>query len=200
MARDPAARVAKDDDPLNGVTWIKGDATQASFTPPGRRTAGMREVLSLSDLPIDEIEQSDVILIEAPMYNYGMPAALKAWFDQVARIGRTFSFDLARGDYPIEPVLSGKMLLILSSRGEFGFEAGGLRAHLNCLDPAIATRCAHYLGVADGAILTVTVEYQEFKDHRHDESRRLSFDAADALACTTAARMGHRRPAAELTV
>jgi FMN-dependent NADH-azoreductase len=69
MARDPAARVAKDDDPLNGVTWIKGDATQASFTPPGRRTAGMREVLSLSDLLIDEIEQSDVILIEAPMYN-----------------------------------------------------------------------------------------------------------------------------------
>jgi len=51
---------------------------------------------------------SDVIIIATPMYNYGMPAALKAWFDQVIRVNETLSLDLVRGDWPLKPVLSGK--------------------------------------------------------------------------------------------
>ncbi len=49
------------------------------------------------------------------MYNYGMPAALKAWFDQIIRINKTFTFDLARGDFPLEPIMSGKTLVLLTS-------------------------------------------------------------------------------------
>jgi FMN-dependent NADH-azoreductase len=98
-----------------------------------------------------------------------MPTALKGWIDHIARIGRTFSFDLARGDTPIEPILSGKRLVVLSSRGEFGFAPGGVRAHLNALDPALAA-CAHYFGVAQADIETVAIEYQEFKDARHEAS------------------------------
>ena len=37
------------------------------------------------------------------MYNYGMPAQLKAWFDQIIRINKIFDFDLARGDFPLQP-------------------------------------------------------------------------------------------------
>ena len=54
-----------------------------------------------------------------------MPAALKAWFDQVVRIDKTFTFDLTRGDAPLEPILVGKTLILLTSWGEFGFAAGG---------------------------------------------------------------------------
>lgn len=42
------------------------------------------------------------------MYNYGMPSPLTAWFDKVIRIGKTFTFDLARGDAPLAPIMSGK--------------------------------------------------------------------------------------------
>jgi FMN-dependent NADH-azoreductase len=63
----------------------------------------------------------------------------------------------------------------LSSRGEFGFELGGIRADRNALDPAIAA-CAHYLGADSDAIETAVIEYQEFKDDRH----RLSLEAARA--------------------
>lgn len=141
----------------------------AAFTAPEEREPWMTDALAESDRLIDEVIAADIIVIGAPMYNYGMPAALKAWFDLVARIGRTFSFDLGRGDFPIEPMLSGKRLVVLSSRGEFGFAGGGVRAQKNALDPAIAA-CAHYLGVNGDAIATVAIEYQEFKDDRHHAS------------------------------
>ena len=102
-----------------------------------------------------------------PMYNYGMPAQLKSWFDKIIRIGKTFSFDLARGDFPLEPTLGGKTLVVLSSRGEFGFGPGGVRADMNQLDPHIRT-CSHYLGVE--SIHTIAIDYQEFGDARHKRS------------------------------
>ncbi len=101
------------------------------------------------------------------MYNYGMPSALKAWFDQIIRINKTFTFDLARGDEPLEPTLSGKHLVTLSSRGEFGFEPGGAREHRNHLDPHIRT-CSKFLGVVEDHL--IAIEYQEFGDERHKQS------------------------------
>lgn len=153
----------------------------ASFTPPEVREDWMIRRLALSDQLINEVEIADIIVLGAPMYNYGMPAALKGWIDHIARIGRTFSFDLARGDYPIEPILNGRHLIVLSSRGEFGFEPGGPRAHMNVLDPAIAA-CAHYFGVDGANIHTVAIEYQEFKDARHDRSVIAAKEATRELA------------------
>lgn len=166
------------DDPPPHVTenWIA-----AAFTIPEKRTDEMRKVLGWSDAAISELEAADIIVLGVPMYNYGMPSALKAWFDHVIRIGRTFTFDLARGDWPLEPIMSGKRLVVLSSRGEFGFEPGGLREHSNHLDPHIAT-CAHYIGVARDAIETISIEYQEFGDERHRQSRSDAEAKVTALA------------------
>jgi FMN-dependent NADH-azoreductase len=107
------------------------------------------------------------------MHNYGMPAALKSWFDKVIRIDKTFSFDLARGDFPLEPIMRGKTLVVLSSRGEFGFGPGGVRETMNHLETHIFT-CAHYLGVQESHL--IAVDYQEFNDERYRRS------LADALA------------------
>ncbi len=167
--------VAADPIPVVDRGWIA-----AAFTKPEDRTPEMHAALVQSDTLIDEVIAADILVMGAPMYNYGVPAALKAWIDKVARIGRTFSFDLSRGDVPIEPMLGGKRLVILSSRGEFGFEPGGMREHMNALDPAIKA-CAHYWGVAQEAIDTVTIEYQEFKDARHDRSVAEAKDAVDVL-------------------
>jgi FMN-dependent NADH-azoreductase len=163
-------------DPPEFVTepWIA-----SAFTAPERRTLEQRRLLEPSDRLIDELERADVIVLGTPMYNYGMPAALKAWFDQVIRIGRTFSFDLARGDWPLQPILAGKTLVVLSSRGEFDFAPGGIRAHMNHLDPHIAT-CAHYLGVRERHL--VSIEYQEFGGERHERSVAAAFQAVVELA------------------
>lgn len=180
-AANPSAKVITRDVGHDPVPAIDHRFIHAAFTPMEMREGWMTERLALSDTLIDEVEAADIIVLGAPMYNYGMPAALKGWIDHIARIGRTFSFDLARGDVPIEPILKGKHLIVLSSRGEFGFEPGGARAHMNALDPAIAA-CAHYFGVSAADIQTVAIEYQEFKDARHEASVIAAENATRALA------------------
>jgi FMN-dependent NADH-azoreductase len=184
LGHRPHDRVIRRDltaDPPPHVTeaWIA-----AAFTPEGSRDAAMRATLAWSEMAIAELEAADLIVLGTPMYNYGMPSALKAWFDQVIRVGRTFSFDLRRGDWPIAPILAGKQLVVLSARGEFGFMPGGPRERLNQLDPHIAT-CAPFLGVAGDAIHTIAVEYQEFGDERHARS----LAKAEAKVCSLAAAL-----------
>jgi len=184
LGHSPGDRVIRRDlaetpPPHVSEAWIA-----ASFTAPEQRDAAMREALTWSDAALAELEAADLIVLGTPMYNYGMPSALKAWFDQVIRIGRAFSFDLARGDYPIEPMLGGKHLVVLSGRGEFGFAPGGIRESLNQLDPHLAT-CARYIGVAPEAIHTIAIEYQEFGGERHARS----IAAAEANAIALAAEL-----------
>lgn len=181
LAREPQTRVIRRDLAETPPPFVTEGWLAAAFAAPEARDETMRAALAWSDAAIAEVEAADVIALGAPMYNYGMPAALKAWFDQVIRVGKTFSFDPARGDWPIEPIFSGKRLVVLSSRGEFGFAAGGARAHLNHLDPHLAT-AAPYLGVARDAISTVAIEHQEFGDARHARSRTEAEEAAIALA------------------
>lgn len=186
LAARPDDQVIRRDLAIDPPPHVTEEWIAAAFTPPEQRDMAMRDRLSWSDAAIDELSAADILVLGTPMYNYGMPSALKAWFDQVVRVGRTFSFDLSRGDWPLEPVLSGKRLVVLSARGEFGFAAEGLRDGWNHLDPHIAT-CARYLGVAQHAIETVAVEYQEFGDERHARSRDLATTQVKELAVSLAA-------------
>lgn len=68
-------------------TWIT-----TRLIPEAELTAADRDVLALSDELIAEIKEADVILIGLPMYNFGMPSALKAWIDLVARPKVTFGY------------------------------------------------------------------------------------------------------------
>lgn len=117
------------------------------------------------------------------MYNYGMPAQLKAWFDQIIRINKTFDFDLARGDRPLAPIFSGKSLLIITSSGEFGFEKGGINEASSHLVPHLRT-LSKYLGATD--IYEITSEYQEFADQRHERSLQMAEVKANELASVLA--------------
>lgn len=83
ISRDLAA------DPLPQVDegWIK-----ARLVPEDDRTMAEREILALSDRLIREIDAADIIVIGMPIYNFGMPAALKAWIDLIARPKVTFAY------------------------------------------------------------------------------------------------------------
>ena len=56
------------------------------------QTEAHKKMFKLSDKLVNEIKECDIIIISAPIYNYGPPATLKAWSDLVARIGETFRF------------------------------------------------------------------------------------------------------------
>lgn len=177
LYREPNTVVTRRDVGAEPPPAVSEDWIAAAFAGEDR-TSEQRHQLALSDELIDEVEAADLILIGAPMYNYGMPAALKAWFDQIVRIDRTFSFDLGRGDRPLEPVLSGKRVVVLASWGEFGFEPGGQNEAHNHLVPHLRT-CSRYLGAESFECLAI--EYQEFGDDRHDASKRKAFHAIPAL-------------------
>jgi FMN-dependent NADH-azoreductase len=80
---------------------------------PVSLTPAQRETLAISDTLVEELLAADTIVIGAPMHNFTISAPLKAWIDQVVRVGRTV---LWRPNGP-EGVLKGKKVAVLTSRG-----------------------------------------------------------------------------------
>lgn len=176
---DPNVEIIERNVGQNPPDYISIDWVAAAFAQDDARTDEQNALLSLSDKLIDELDRADVVLMSVPMYNYGMPANLKSWFDHVVRINKTFTFDLARGDVPIEPIMSKKTLVLLVSAGEFGFEAGGFNESKNHLGPHIKT-ASKYLGVEE--MYEIWSEYQEFGDERFEKSNSDAHKNAKELA------------------
>jgi len=81
-----------DRDLTTGVDFISEAWIGANFTPENERSAVQDEVLSFSNELVDEVFAAQHIVIGAPMYNFAIPAMLKAWFDQIARAKLTFEY------------------------------------------------------------------------------------------------------------
>ncbi len=176
LARRPNDEHILRDVGANPPSIITEDWIAAAFAK--ERSQKEADLLALSNDLIAEVAVANIIVMATPMYNYGMPAALKAWFDQVVRVDKTFTFDLARGDAPLEPVFSGKTLVLLTSWGEFGFGPGEVNEGRDSLTPHIRT-ASRYLGVE--TVHHVGVEYQEFGDHRFEASRNAAHAALEPL-------------------
>ena len=103
----------KSRDLTDGVPFINEAWIEANFTDISERTAEQRSVLSYSDALVSELKSADVIVIGLPIYNFGVPAAFKAWLDQVARAKLTFRY----GDNGPEGLLENKKAYVVLSSG-----------------------------------------------------------------------------------
>lgn len=158
---------------------ITSDWITAAFCPADRRDASQRIVLEESDRLTAELIAADIIVIGAPMYNFGLPAQLKAWIDNVVRVGVTFGFDRARSGAPYWPMLpSGKRLVILSARGDHGYDPGGPLAAMNLVEAGLKVPLA-YIGIRE--TYGVAIEYDEFADDRLLASIARAEAGVDAL-------------------
>ncbi|MBI3896848.1 MAG: FMN-dependent NADH-azoreductase [Gammaproteobacteria bacterium] len=97
---------------------LTAERFQAFLAKPGERTAVQQAVIDESDVLIDELKRADVIVLGLPMYNFGVPSVLKAYFDHVARAGVTFRYTETG---PVG-LLTGKKVYVFSTRG--GLYAG----------------------------------------------------------------------------
>ena len=86
---------------------------QAFTTAPEARTPEQQGVVAYSDGLIAELQRADVIVLGLPMYNFGVPSGLKAYFDHIARAGITFRYT-ATGSVGL---LTGKRVLVFAARG-----------------------------------------------------------------------------------
>lgn len=158
---------------LVNETWIA-----AAFAEPASRSGIMNDALRLSETLIEEIITADVILIGTPMYNFGMPATLKAWFDQVIRVGRTFAFE-PESENPYRPLLASKPVIIATAVGDGTLLPGGALEHLNFLEPHLATMLG-FIGLTD--VSFVRVGDEEFQDDRVKRSIGAAETSLDELA------------------
>lgn len=153
-------RVTYRDIGQNPPSFISHDWIASSFTPEDRREAWMKKTLAESDRLVDELIAADVLIIGTPFYNFGMPAALKAWIDQIIRPGRTIALDETKLPDPYVPLLADRPrhAVILTARGGIGFGPGGEMAHMNHLEPNLVT-ALNFIGIT--RIHQIAIEGQE---------------------------------------
>lgn len=75
-----------------GLPFVDGEWVAATYTPAEQRSGAQRDKLALSDELVSELAAADVLVIGAPMYNFSVPAVLKAWIDMIARVQLTFRY------------------------------------------------------------------------------------------------------------
>jgi FMN-dependent NADH-azoreductase len=100
--------IGREPPPFVTEAWVEG-----AFAPPEQQSTAAREAIALSNVYVDELLASDQIVITTPIYNLSVPAALKAWIDQIVRAGRTF----AKSANGFEGLAKGKRALVIASSG-----------------------------------------------------------------------------------
>jgi len=118
LIKQPDTQVRVRDLAQAALPHLDAQRVSSFFAQPETRTAEQQTFVAESDVLIDEIKQADIILLGLPMYNFGIPSTLKAYFDQIARAGVTFRYT----ENGPEGLITGKKVYIFATRG--GLYAG----------------------------------------------------------------------------
>jgi FMN-dependent NADH-azoreductase len=109
----PGAEVLERDLVADPVPHLDGARVGAFFAKPEERSAGEKAIVAYSDALIAELRRADVLVLGLPMYNFGVPSQLKAWFDHLARAGETFKYT----EKGAVGLLKGKKAYVFAARG-----------------------------------------------------------------------------------
>ncbi len=109
----PDTEVIRRDLASEPVPHLDGERLTALMTPAAERSAAQQRLVQEADDLITEIQQADVLVLGAPMYNFAVPSQLKSWFDLIARAGTTFRYT----ENGAEGLLHGKRAYVFTSRG-----------------------------------------------------------------------------------
>jgi FMN-dependent NADH-azoreductase len=111
--RHPGSEVKERDLAATPLPLVTDEWVDASRKDPSQLTPAQRQTLATSDTLVAELENADVIVIGTPMYNFSISSSLKAWIDQVVRVGRTVAY----GPQGPKGLLVNKKVFVLTSRG-----------------------------------------------------------------------------------
>lgn len=115
---NPDGRVIARDIGREPVPHLTAERFQSFLAKPEERTPEQQAVAGFSDALIEELKSADVVVLGLPMYNFGVPSTLKAYFDHVARAGVTFRYT-EKGPVGL---LAGRKVYVFAARG--GLYAG----------------------------------------------------------------------------
>jgi FMN-dependent NADH-azoreductase len=112
--KDASASVVTRDVAQDSIAHVNAAWLAANYTPEQDRSPEQKAALALSDALIKEVQSADVLVIGCPIYNFSVPASLKAWIDQICRAGVTFSYS-AEG--PVGMLKGKKAYIVITSGG-----------------------------------------------------------------------------------
>jgi FMN-dependent NADH-azoreductase len=165
-AEHPSGTVTERDlatTPLPHIT----DHWSATYGDPAKLTPEQRQYLAVSDELIDELRAADIVVIGAPMYNHMISWELKAWIDQVVRVGKTITFD-ATG---LKGQLGGKKAVVITARGG-SYPDGSPRAAMDFQGPYLL-HILKTLGFSD----VTFIHAENLKGAQIDSSRASAAEA-----------------------
>lgn len=136
QAARPDGQIVERDLMESNLPFVNGPWLHAYFTPPEQQSPEMKAELALSDELVAELLATDHLVIATPVYNYNVPAVLKAWVDHIVRKGITLGMDGGG-------LVTGKNATVLIASGGFYTEGSPIR------DRDIATQ---YLRLVLGVI------------------------------------------------
>ena len=142
QSRFPDASVVYHDLSHEEIPFVSEAWVAAAFSDPATHSEELKNALALSNTLVDELLNADVLVAGVPMYNFSVPAVFKAWLDQIARFGRTFTIgaDGAKG------LLADRPTLFVTARGSGGYGPGEANEAINYEDPYLKTVFA-FLGI-----------------------------------------------------
>jgi FMN-dependent NADH-azoreductase len=141
--KHPGGKVIARDLTKTKMTFVDLDWIMGAFSPPDQVTNDHKNALAISDTLIAELLEADEIVMGTPMYNFAVPAVVKAWIDHVVRAGKTFNY----GSSGPEGLAKGrKMLLAVASGGSYD-NASGMEAY-NCETPYLRVILG-FIGITD---------------------------------------------------
>ena len=158
-----------------------------SFVPEDARTPEQVAAFAVRNELVDEVVAADAYLLSVPMYNWGVPAPLKAWIDQILLMGRTF-------DFSDTPPLAGRPLTLVLSYGG-GYDEGTPREGWDFVQPFLETVLVKTMGL-DVTVIKAQLTMAERNPAMAGlipaalEQREAAHTAADEQARTVLAALG----------
>ncbi len=108
-----AAKVVTRDIAAEPLPHLSQAEMGAWMTPANDRSEAQVELANVSDTLIQEVQDSDTLIVAIPMYNFGVPSTFKAWADRIARAGITFKYTETG---PVG-LLENKRVIVVATRG-----------------------------------------------------------------------------------
>jgi FMN-dependent NADH-azoreductase len=132
--------------------WLATRLEESKLTP------AQRSYLSTSDELIEELQAADTIVIGAPMYNFSIPSSLKAWIDQIVRLGKTVGY----GPNGRQGLLARKKVVVITSRGA-AYEKGTALGAFDFQEPYLLHILA-FIGLTDVTFIHAENQAREEAD------------------------------------
>jgi len=123
--KHPGGKVIVRDLTKTKMTFVDLDWIMGAFSPPDQVTDDHKNALAISDTLIAELLEADEIVMGTPMYNFTIPAVVKAWIDHVVRAGKTFNY----GSSGPEGLAKGRKMLVTVASGGSYDKASGMEAY-----------------------------------------------------------------------